>query len=113
MPVCLDPNTSNDFVLKGDREKESPPTFFIKVLTLTEKTKLVAEYEKVDDHDLASDRLKAVSSIADLLISGWINMGKYEYGKDRLADFLTFDEYIELVDGALIDSEPTHEELKN
>lgn len=112
MPRLLDPTFTVEAVLEYDRQKDNPPTFIFRALSVREYMQLGARYEDSTGSD-ADNMRRLVACLREGLV-GWRNMpGHDTFDADKLEDILTLHEAAELTELMLAGQNLDEDDLKN
>ena len=116
MPLFLEPNQRFPIVLDCDADKpaESRPTFFAMSLPMREQTRLSADVDKIfEDADTTDQICDRTVELLNGKLTGWANMGTFEFGKSDLREFLTQQEAMQLLRKILANNHLQPEEKKS
>jgi hypothetical protein len=116
MPVFLEPNIVFPIVLDCDKDKppETRPTFFAKSQSMRGQTEIASRLDELTDRnktlaELFSDTVDEAMKV----ITGWENMGGYEFSKDSMIEVLTYSEVRELIRKVMSNQHVKPEEKKD
>ena len=111
MPIILEPGDTNTVILDSDKQKDFPPAFIVKALSMRDTRKLTKAYDNIWEtatDESNGDMFERLFGILSDLVTGWINFDG-SYDPDKLWDVLTFGEARELavkiLNGQYIDYE--------
>jgi hypothetical protein len=115
MPLFLEPDQRFPIVLESDKDKpvESRPTFYAKSQSMRGIRKIA---EVIDQMDSASNMDEMLRLILDELmdcLTGWTNMGSYEFSRVSLEIVLTYPEARELLRKVMANQHVQPEEKKS
>lgn len=103
MPIAVDPNSTYDYVLEGDRDKEKPPSFTVKYLVCSKWKEVAMLHDEFKAADGVGEQLDAAAKTIKIALAGWKNMPNFEgtgmmdYNPDVILDLLTLTELTELM----------------
>ncbi len=96
MPLSLEPGSKNVVVLDTDKEKDAPPAFFVRSLSMRQTRKLSETYDLIWEtatDTTEGDMFERLFTVLAEMVTGWANMGDFgEYEPDKLWDVLSFTE---------------------
>lgn len=105
MPKSLDPGSRVVFVLASDADKPkaTQPRFIGRTLTVRQTRELIAAMDGLRNADDAATQIDAATAAMQACITGWENMVDPDTGQpipfssDALADVLSLEEMIEIM----------------
>ena len=110
MPSVFKNNEPKRVVLKADLSESPQPAFFVRRLTFGQMKAFMGLMNRLRMSD--GDIDKTFDDLVDTLndsITGWEHMGSFIYGQDKVEDFLSPSEVMELVmlvlNGSQVDSD--------
>ena len=112
MPKLLDPDCTFDAILQDDKDKDSPPTFVFKALSVRRFNAIVDDYEGIDKIDSESGKMKVIVNALKAGLTDWKNMGR-DFNADDLDDILTIGEAVELLEVMLAGQQISGDDAKN
>lgn len=112
MPRMLDPTFTVEAVLDYDRQKDNPPTFIFRALSVREYMQIGEKYEDNSGSD-RENLARLVACLRDGMVS-WRNMPGYDtFEPNKLEDILTLREAAELTELMLSGQDLDEDDLKN
>jgi len=116
MPVFLEPNQSFPIVLDCDKDKphEQRPTFFAKSQSMRGQQELARRMDELIEGDRSISELFS-STLDEVLkvVTGWKNMGGYEFSKESMEQVLSYGEARELLRKVMSNQHVRPEEKKD
>ena len=98
MPSVFKKQEPNRLVLKSDLTESPQPAFFARRLTFGQMKAFMALMTKLQSKDAQmADVFDDLIDTLEDTICGWEHMGSFVHGIDKLADFLSPSEVLELV----------------
>ena len=113
MPKCLEPNQKFPIVLDFDMDKpeNERPTFYVRSLSSRGQSQLAAELDESMSHDTTDEILTATFYLLSKHLTGWKNLGEFEFGCDP-QEFLSHEDARELLRKILINQHLASDEKK-
>lgn len=112
MPQLLDPDSRFSVVLESDKDKDDPPTFVFRALSVRSFNRAVDQYESIDEGKSESSKMKTIIAVLCMGLIDWHNMGR-DYDPAELDDILTIGEAIELLEKMLGGQSLSGDDAKN
>jgi hypothetical protein len=115
MPLFLEPDQRFPVVLDSDKDKpaDKRPTFYARSQSMRGIRRIS---EVIDQMDSASNIDEMLRLILDELVeclTGWANMGSYEFSRESLEIVLTYPESRELIRKVMANQHVQPEEKKS
>lgn len=116
MPIFLEPDQSFPVVLACDENKPASerPTFFAKSQSMRGQQQLAKRIDEITDNNPSLPELFS-NTIDELMkvITGWENMGGWEFSKESLEQVLSYGEARELLRKVMANQHVRPEEKKD
>lgn len=99
MPLFLEPDQRFPIVLDSDKDKpaESRPTFYAKSQSMRGVRRISEVVDKMDEAENMDEMLRLIIDELMECLTGWINMGAYQFSQESLEIVLTYPEARELI----------------
>lgn len=111
MPRKLESGGTFDYVLKADKDKSSPVTFQLRVLSSRQDDLLRDLRSQLIKVETVADRTRLSKELLELVLVGWRGI-EQEFSSDAAMDLLTKIEMRELIDEAMYEAGLSPEERK-
>lgn len=116
MPIFLEPNKTFEIVLDSDASKplESRPTFFAQSQSMRSQQELAKQIDSITENNPTLPELfsKTVDEVMKV-VTGWKNMGDWEFSKESIEQVLTYGEARELLRKVMANQHVRPEEKKD
>ena len=80
MPLSLEPGSKNVVVLDADKEKDAPPAFFVRSLSMRQTRELSETYDLIWEtatDTTEGDMFERLFTVLAEMVTGWSNMGNF------------------------------------